>query len=56
MDLFFISESLDREELTFQEIIKIYDHEVVSNVFQTNGKGGRFAIIVDKQIGGTELN
>ena len=49
VDLIFMSESWEREELTLQEIIKLDNHEVVSNVFQRKGKGGRPAIIVNKK-------
>ena len=39
VDLIFMSESWEREELTLQEIIKLDNHEVVSNVSQRKGKG-----------------
>ena len=48
VDLVFMSESWEREEKTLNEIIHLKDHAIVSNVFQRKGKGGRPAIIVNK--------
>ena len=48
VDLIFMSESWERENLALKDIIKLDDHEVISNVFQRKEKGGRPAIIVDK--------
>jgi hypothetical protein len=48
VDLLFMSESWEREHLTLDQIIKLEDHAVISNVFQRTGKGGRPAIIVNK--------
>ena len=43
-----MSESWERENLTLDEIIKLDEHEVISNVAQRTGKGGRPAIIANK--------
>ena len=48
IDLLFMSESWERDYLTLDEIIKLDDHVVVSNVSQRKGKGGRPAIIANK--------
>ena len=48
VDLIFLSESWERENLTLKDIIKLDNHEVISNVFQRKEMGGRPAIIVDK--------
>ena len=42
-----MSESWEREYLTLNQIIKLEDHTVISNVSQRKGKGGRPAIIVN---------
>ena len=47
VDLTCMSESWEREELTLDKVIKIDDYEVISNVHQRTGKGGRPAIIVN---------
>ena len=47
VDLLFMSESWEREYLTLNQIIKLEDHTVISNVSQRKGKGGRPAIIVN---------
>ena len=44
-----MSESWEREEKTLVDIIKLDDHEIISNVYQRKGKGGRPAIIVNKK-------
>ena len=48
IDLLFMSESWERDYLTLDEIIKLEDHVVVSNVSQRRGKGGRPAIIANQ--------
>ena len=48
VDVIFLSESWEREEKTLHEIIKLKYHEIVANVFQRKGKGGRPAIIANK--------
>ena len=49
IDLVCMSESWEREHITLKEVIKIEDFEVISNVFQRKGKGGRPAIIVNSK-------
>ena len=49
VDLVCISESWERENLTLDEVIKIPDYTVISNVFQRNGKGGRPAIVANNK-------
>ena len=48
VDLLLMSESFERENLKLKEIIKLENHEVISNVYQRTGVGGRPAIIVNK--------
>ena len=47
VDLICMSESFEREELTLNEVIKLDDHVIISNVHQRNGVGGRPAIIAN---------
>ena len=47
VDLLFMSESWERDYLTLDQIIKLEDHVVISNVSQRSGKGGRPAIIAN---------
>lgn len=49
LDLIFISESWEREYLPLDQIIKLEDHTVISNVSQRVGVGGRPAIIANKR-------
>ena len=49
VDLLFMSESWERENWTLDQIIKLEDHVVISNVFQRKGMGGRPAIIANKR-------
>ena len=49
VDLIFMSESWEREKLSLQDIIKLEDYQVISNVFQRKGMGGRPAIIVNRK-------
>ena len=49
IDVVFMSESWEREQKTLHDLIKLEDHEIVSNVFQRKGKGGRPAIIVNNK-------
>ena len=49
LDLIFLSESWERENLPLDEIINLEDHTVVSNVHQRTGMGGRPAIIANKR-------
>ena len=47
IDLICMSESWEREDLPLDKIINIDNFEIVSNVFQRKGVGGRPAIIVN---------
>ena len=49
IDIVFMSESWEREEKTLHEVIKMEDHEIISNVYQRNCKGGRPALIVNNK-------
>ena len=49
IDVIFMSESWERENKTLGEIVNLEDHEVISNVHQREGKGGRPALIVNKK-------
>ena len=49
LDLIFISESWERENLPLQELLKLEDHTVISNVNQRVGIGGRPALIVNNK-------
>ena len=44
-----MSETFEREEKTLEKLINIEDFEVISNVYQRKGKGGRPAVIVSKK-------
>ena len=48
VDILFLSESWERENLTLDEIINLEDHQVISNVNQRSGVGGRPAIVANK--------
>ena len=48
IDCAFISESHDRENKKLEDHITLEDHEVISNLYQREGKGGRPALIVNK--------
>ena len=48
-DLILMSESWEREHLTLDQIISLEDHQIISNVYQRAGIGGRPAIIVNKK-------
>ena len=47
VDVIFMSESWECENKTLQELIKLDDHTILSNVYQRKGKGGRPALIVN---------
>jgi hypothetical protein len=49
VDLVCMSESWERESLTLDQIIDLEDHQVISNVHQRTGMGGRPAIIVNNK-------
>ena len=48
IDVIFMSESWEREEKTLKDIITLEDYDIISNVFQRKGRGGRPAIIANK--------
>ena len=43
-----MSESWEREHLKLEDIIHLENHTVISNVYQRTGKGGRPALVVNK--------
>ena len=49
VDLLFMSESWEREHLKLEDVIHLENHEVISNVYQRTGKGGRPALVVNKE-------
>ena len=49
LDVIFLSESWERENLPLDDIIKLEDHSVISNVHQRKGMGGRPAIIANNK-------
>ena len=49
LDVIFISESWERENLPLKEIIKLEEHTVISNVSQRHGVGGRPALVVNNK-------
>ena len=49
VDLLFLSESWERENKTLPDLIKLNDHEVISNVYQRIGVGGRPAVIANNK-------
>ena len=49
IDIVFMSESWERENKTLQEIIKLDDHIVISNVHQRRGVGGRPALVINNK-------
>ena len=49
IDLICISESWERENQTLDQIIQLEDYQVISNVHQRTGKGGRPAIIANEE-------
>ena len=48
VDLIFISESFERENLQLAELVKMENFKVISNVHQRKGMGGRPAIIANE--------
>ena len=48
-DLLCLSESWERENLRLDQIITLEDHQIISNVYQRTGVGGRPAIIVNNK-------
>ena len=49
VDLLFMSESWEREDLQLDEIIHLEDHTIISNVHQRKGMGGRPALFVNNK-------
>ena len=49
VDLLFMSESWERDNLTLDKIIKLENHTIISNVSQRSGTGGRPAIFVNNK-------
>ena len=49
VDLLTMSESWERENLTLDQIVKLENHSIISNVSQRKGKGGRPAIFANKR-------
>ena len=47
VDLIYMSESWEHEDLTLDQIIDLEDHKFISNVHQRTGMGGRPAIIAN---------
>ena len=48
VDVVFMSESWERPEYPLKELINLKDFEIISNVSQRHGLGGRPALIVNK--------
>ena len=48
VDLAFISESHERVDQPLVDSLEMANFEIISNVHQRRGKGGRPAIVVDK--------
>ena len=49
IDIAFISESHDRENKKLEDNIQLPNHTVISNIYQRSEKGGRPAIIANKE-------
>ena len=49
VDLLLMSESWERDNLTLDQIIKLENHTIISNVSQRRGKGGRPAIFANNK-------
>ena len=49
VDLLLMSESWERDNLTLDQIIRLENHTIISNVSQRTGKGGRPAIFVNNK-------
>ena len=47
VDILFMSESWERENLQLDQIIHLDNHTIISNVYQRKGQGGRPALIVN---------
>ena len=49
IDIVFMSESWEREDKILKDIINLPDYEIISNVHQRRGQGGRPALIINKK-------
>ena len=49
VDCLFMSESWERENLTLDKIINLENYQVISNVHQRSGIGGRPALIINEK-------
>ena len=49
VDILFMSESWERENLKLDQLIHLENHTVISNVYQRAGKGGRPALVVNNE-------
>ena len=49
VDLLLMSESWERDNLTLEQIIRLENHTIISNVSQRTGKGGRPAIFANNR-------
>ena len=49
VDLLLMSESWERDNLTLEQIIRLENHTIISNVSQRKGKGGRPAIFANNR-------
>ena len=47
-DLIFMSESWERENCTLDQIIDLENYQIISNVYQRTGMGGRPALIINE--------
>ena len=47
VDVLFISESWERENKPLDQIINLENYQVISNVHQRKGKGGRPALVIN---------
>ena len=48
VDICFMSESWDREKIGLEKVIRMDGHQIVKNVVQRTGKGGKPALIIKK--------
>ena len=49
VDVCFMSESWDREEFGLEKVINMENHQIVKNIVQRSGKGGKPALIIKKE-------
>ena len=48
VDICFMSESWDREKVGLEKVIKMDNYQIIKNVVQRTGKGGKPALIIKK--------